>query len=140
MGSQIDCERGGGFVMSQVEEARFTCETCGKSYRWKPEFAGRKVKCKCGYVMTAPAAPPGGDEPDLDALYDLADAGKEAAAAAPPSVRCPSCMSEMEPGTSVCAACGFHAKTGKPAKAAPSTAKRQGPVGAGGAAVRGEPG
>ena len=51
--------------MSRVEEAKFSCNNCGKSYKWKPEFAGRKVKCKCGYVMTAPAAPPGGDEPDL---------------------------------------------------------------------------
>ena len=31
---------------------------CGKTYKWKPEFAGKKVKCKCGYVMTAPKAPP----------------------------------------------------------------------------------
>src|SRR5438034_383925 len=49
--------------MSQVEEAKFSCKNCGKSYKWKPEFAGRKVKCKCGYVMTAPAAPPASDEP-----------------------------------------------------------------------------
>ena len=124
--------------MSQVEEAKFSCKNCGKSYKWKPEFAGRKVKCKCGYVMTAPSAPPGGDEPDLDALYDLADAGKEAAAAAP-MVRCPSCMSEMEPGTAVCPACGFNVKTGKPAKAAPSTAKRQAPVASGGATIPGKP-
>jgi hypothetical protein len=46
---------------------RFTCDACGKAYRWKPELAGRRVKCACGHVMTAPAAPPAEEEE----LYDL---------------------------------------------------------------------
>src|SRR5436309_3195542 len=37
--------------------ARFTCDVCFKAYRWKPELAGRRVKCACGRVMTAPSAP-----------------------------------------------------------------------------------
>ena len=36
-------------------DPKFGCKQCGKTYKWKPEFAGKKVKCKCGYVMTAPA-------------------------------------------------------------------------------------
>jgi hypothetical protein len=102
-------------------DPKFGCKQCGKTYKWKPEFAGKKVKCKCGYVMTAPAAPapaPAADEPDLDALYDLADAGQAAAAAAPAMIRCPACTGEMEPGTQVCPSCGFNLKTGKRAKAA----------------------
>ena len=103
--------------MEQAEQAKFSCSSCGKSYKWKPEFAGRKVKCKCGNVMTAPAAPPAADEPELDALYALADEGKQAAVAAPPSIRCPSCRSELEVCSTLCAQCGFDLKSGKRATA-----------------------
>src|SRR5687768_15850591 len=117
--------------MAEVQAAKFSCDGCGKSYKWKPEFAGKKVKCKCGFVMTAPAAPPDvpEDEPDLDALYTLADEGKQAAKAGAVDVgiRCPSCQSTLEPGTAVCPDFGFNLKTGKKA-AAPSAA----PVAAGG--------
>jgi hypothetical protein len=58
--------------MSQVDEARFVCEGCKKTYRWKPELAGKKVKCKCGAVMTCPAQEPGAAPEDL---YDLAPEG-----------------------------------------------------------------
>ena len=138
--------------MEQVEQARFSCKQCGKTYKWKPDFAGKKVKCKCGYVMTAPKAPPAAeDEPDLDALYDLADAGQQAAAAAPAMIRCPSCTSEMEPGAAVCPSCGFNLKTGKKTKAAAAGAAGGGgggrgpsvaaiPAGAGAAAVATAPG
>lgn len=34
--------------------AGFVCEDCGTRYRWKRELAGRKVKCRCGRVMTCP--------------------------------------------------------------------------------------
>jgi hypothetical protein len=56
--------------MSQVQEARFACEGCKKTYRWKPELAGKKVKCKCGTVMICPQTEPGGGEAPDD-LYDL---------------------------------------------------------------------
>jgi hypothetical protein len=46
---------------------RFTCDICGKAYRWKPELAGRRVKCACGRVMTAPTAAPA-EEEELYAL------------------------------------------------------------------------
>jgi hypothetical protein len=49
---------------------RFHCDACGKGYRWKPELAGKKVKCKCGHVMFCPIAE-SRDEAE-DALYDLA--------------------------------------------------------------------
>src|SRR2546428_274319 len=61
--------------MEQVDQGKFSCQECGKSYKWKPEFAGRKVKCKCGYVMTAPKNPPGSapqkDEPQDFKTVDL---------------------------------------------------------------------
>lgn len=133
------------------EQGRFSCERCGKQYKWKPEFAGRKVKCKCGFVMTAPAkfpelvaagkkqAPDHDDGPNLDALYDLADEGKQAAAAAPAMIRCPHCRNEMEPGQGVCPSCGFDLKTGaKPSRKSAAAATAFG--GGGAAAARGASG
>lgn len=52
--------------------ARFACQSCGKSYKWKPELADRKVKCSCGHVMRAPPEPPAAVEVDDD-LIPLAD-------------------------------------------------------------------
>jgi hypothetical protein len=126
--------------MEQVDQGKFSCNSCGKSYKWKPEFAGRKVKCKCGFTMTAPATPPNAaavsDEPDLDAMYDLASAGQEAAKmeAASPTFRCPSCQASLEPGVTVCTECGFNLKTGSKVKAKAAAAGAAGGMG-GGAAV-----
>lgn len=47
--------------MSEQGQNRFGCEACGKHYVWKPQLAGKNVKCKCGHVMHVPggnAAPP----------------------------------------------------------------------------------
>jgi hypothetical protein len=54
-------------TMSQTKPAIFECSGCGKRFRWKPELAGRAVKCPCGNVMTAPAQAPSDD----DNLYDV---------------------------------------------------------------------
>jgi hypothetical protein len=111
--------------METIDQGKFTCQACGKSYKWKPEFAGRKVKCKCGNVMTAPTAAPrpapkaapraeASDGPDLDALYALADdenaVRKQGAVEV--GLSCPSCRCAMEPGAAVCAQCGFNLKMG----------------------------
>ncbi len=32
----------------------FECGGCGKSYQWKSELAGKKVRCRCGHVMVVP--------------------------------------------------------------------------------------
>src|SRR5688572_9731012 len=59
--------------MSDVATSRFSYEGCGKSYALKPELSGRRVKCKCGHVMTVPQAPPPEAELRLDDdLYDVA--------------------------------------------------------------------
>jgi hypothetical protein len=45
--------------MSEVETVgRFACEGCGKRYRWRREWAGRKLKCKCGGVAVCPPTDP----------------------------------------------------------------------------------
>ena len=50
--------------------ARFTCEGCGKQYRWKQTLAARRAACaKCGNIMTAPEFCPSDDHnEDLYAL------------------------------------------------------------------------
>jgi len=32
------------------------CEACGKRYAFKPQYAGKRLKCKCGAVIEMPAA------------------------------------------------------------------------------------
>src|SRR5438477_5152170 len=34
--------------MAQTAVRAVSCDTCGKKYRYKPELAGKKVKCPCG--------------------------------------------------------------------------------------------
>jgi hypothetical protein len=34
---------------------KLVCTQCAKSYVWKPEYAGRTLKCKCGASIKAPA-------------------------------------------------------------------------------------
>jgi hypothetical protein len=58
----------------------FECIGCGRSYRWKPELAGRAVRCQCGRVMTAPLTEPADD------VYDLADDGVDQAPLVSPAV------------------------------------------------------
>ena len=77
--------------MSEITGPKFACASCGKEYKWKPELAGKKGKCKCGGVLSIPAEEPVEDaepEPSLDDLYDISDdapkkAPAYAAAAAP---------------------------------------------------------
>src|SRR5689334_14438004 len=56
--------------MSDVASAKIVCDGCGKSYAWKAELAGKKVKCKCGAVIHVPQPSAPKEEPDD--LYDLA--------------------------------------------------------------------
>src|SRR6187200_3135581 len=36
---------------------KVTC-VCGKHYRWKPELAGKRAKCKCGAAVAFPKEDP----------------------------------------------------------------------------------
>jgi len=70
---------------------KFSCDGCQRNYTWKPELAGKRVKCKCGKVISVPQSidpPPAAEEDDL---YALAEDAERAAtqpsrlvAAAPP--------------------------------------------------------
>ena len=43
--------------MSVATSGRFSCETCGATYPWKPALAGKSAKCRCGAVIQIPASP-----------------------------------------------------------------------------------
>jgi hypothetical protein len=95
------------------------CPNCQKEYRWKPELAGKKVKCKCGEEFGVPK-----DEPAVEGndLYDLADepvkpaqgaSDLQAAATASPVAladgrhfQCPYCNEMIEATSTLCVFCG----------------------------------
>ena len=105
--------------MAEADQGRVGCPGCGKTYRWKAELAGRKVRCKCGQVMRMPADAPGAALDDSDG-YDLASP-EESAAAAPTASRCPSCGQDIKPGTVVCINCGYNLQTGAKIQTAVAT-------------------
>ena len=79
--------------MDTTTAGKFSCDACQKRYTWKPELAGKRVKCKCGGVITVPstdpaAPPPEPDDalpPDFDDLYALAEGTPVANAVTPPA-------------------------------------------------------
>ncbi len=103
--------------METVDQGRFSCTKCAKSYKWKPELSGKKVKCKCGNVMGVPQAEPVVSEADddLEGLYALAADERQSAARQreePVGFRCPACNGDLAIGAVVCTGCGFNIKTG----------------------------
>lgn len=44
--------------MMSGEVPKMTCGGCGKSVPWKPEYAGKRLRCKCGFTMIGPPAAP----------------------------------------------------------------------------------
>jgi hypothetical protein len=52
---------------------KFQCPSCQKEYRWKPELAGKRAKCKCGTAIEIPVE----DEPQMLSedlgVYDVAE-------------------------------------------------------------------
>jgi len=36
----------------------FTCDACGRTFAWKPEFAGKRITCKCGEMFFVPDEAP----------------------------------------------------------------------------------
>jgi 23S rRNA pseudoU1915 N3-methylase RlmH len=61
--------------MSDAVSEKFGCDGCGKLYALKPELSGKRVKCKCGSVITVPTI---AVEPEE--TYDLAEEPKVAVA------------------------------------------------------------
>ncbi len=118
---------------------KFKCDACGKSYAWKPELAGKKVRCKCGGVVVVPkpAAPePEHQDNSLDDLYALSGDDRPKIAEQSQGLNCPSCNTEAAPGAVICTNCGLNFQTGQRiGAAAPAARPVLAAAGAGGAAI-----
>lgn len=118
--------------MPDGDTERFHCPTCRKKYRWKPELAGRKVKCAgCESKLRVPTAgggnaelldappPPPEAEPGIGDMYELdlpSEPAPKAAAGAAASGgdgKCPNCNTAIKPGAVLCLNCGFNFAEGK---------------------------
>jgi hypothetical protein len=93
---------------------QFTCDSCGKTYAWKPQLAGKRVKCKCGSPLTVPRSDPAAHDGGLDDLAALAHGGDDyGAAPVAAGPRCPSCGEGVDASAVICINCGTNLKTGK---------------------------
>ncbi len=101
--------------MSSV--GKFSCEACARTYSWKPELAGKRVKCKCGQPLSVPAGNPAADDAP-EGFEGLMPAGDHAAAvpAKQSGPACPSCSAPVDPAAVICVNCGHNLKTGKKLK------------------------
>lgn len=73
---------------SDAPAADFSCPACGRRFVWKPDRAGRQVRCPCGAKMIYPAQMPQAAPPPDD-VYDMSpvalqDAAPIAKSVAPP--------------------------------------------------------
>lgn len=120
---------------------RVHCPNCEKGYTWKPELAGRKVKCRCGGVFrvaesdpakgAAEAGPAAEQAPEGDIFemeeapttnaggalpaFDLAEAPPLPAAAAARKEKrtCSSCGAVIADRAVICVNCGMNLSTGR---------------------------
>lgn len=88
------------------------CPACRRRFVWKPDLAGRAVKCTCGKAFVIAAAPENLalDEPAAaQRRNDQISAGDFEVQEQRESVRskCPSCNLPMKAGAWVCLNCGY---------------------------------
>jgi len=126
--------------MAGSDDPRIECAQCGKVYRWKPELAGKKVKCACGNKISVPRQ----DEPANESgTYELNFDDDEPNDSPPPRPapekkpeakpdtpakpksksksksdnggkgRCPSCGNAVKAGAVICMNCGYNLQTGQ---------------------------
>jgi hypothetical protein len=75
---------------------RIVCPSCGKRYAWKPQLAGKRVKCACGEAFTVPAEAPGDAAVEADDLYAFNDE-PAAVASAPRAAVAPATPTAVPP-------------------------------------------
>jgi hypothetical protein len=121
--------------MSEATGPKFACAACGREFRWKPELAGKKAKCKCGATVEVPRQAPREPEPVPadDDVIDMSDmpepvtprpyragggAGGGTGTSLPPpalppqQVACPVCSTPAPPTAVLCTNCGYNFRTG----------------------------
>lgn len=115
--------------MANDAEGSIACTVCDRKYRWKPQLAGRKMKCKCGQVIVMPIQPD-----DIDYMFAMA---KTENSPTRQTSNCPSCGTRLKSGAALCISCGHNLKTGDvvqtainaPAFGAAASAPMEEPVG-----------
>ncbi|MGD0540549.1 MAG: hypothetical protein ABSB33_03420, partial [Tepidisphaeraceae bacterium] len=45
--------------MSENTPRKIVCTACGRTARYRPELAGKQVRCKCGHIISVPNLPAG---------------------------------------------------------------------------------
>lgn len=90
------------------------CSQCDRQFRFKPELAGKHVKCKCGNMITFEAPRTPATDPH-DTEYDLAEAPVTPGTIAHDQFKpaCPSCGSAVKAQAVICLNCGYNFKEGK---------------------------
>ena len=96
---------------------QFSCNSCQKTYAWKPQLAGKRVKCKCGSPISVPSEDPAlADAPpaEFEDFYALAqgEAVDEPVAAPPPVARAAPALAVAGAGASIAPAPVRPAKRG----------------------------
>jgi len=112
---------------------RVACPTCQQQYPWRPDFAGRKVRCaKCHTIFAMPAAQPAerGVAHPAAATAQAPPPSSGGSGAAPAVARtqpppapvhapemaqgptCPSCGVPLAAQAILCVACGYDLRTG----------------------------
>lgn len=110
------------------------CPHCNKSYTFKPQLAGKKVRCKCGAKFRVPSDVQGNVElieaPQSEDGYDLDIPADEPTSTKSPSIsaaqlalsgagdddgspnQCPACGGKVKPSAVICINCGFNIAQG----------------------------
>jgi hypothetical protein len=90
------------------------CSQCDRQFRFKPELAGKQVKCICGNMVTIEAPRMPATDPH-DTEYDLAEAPATPDTIAHDQFKpaCPSCGSAVKAQAVICLNCGYNFKEGK---------------------------
>ena len=111
--------------MAESKKGRFACPSCGRSFTWKRELAGKKVRCKCKAAIRVPEALPADDgtyELDRTAVRDAELAAQVKREGKVPTTskksegaagRCPSCGAAVSKQAVICIQCGFDRSSGK---------------------------
>jgi len=69
--------------MSENTPRKIVCTACGRTARYRPELAGKQVRCKCGHIISVPKTleeplghAPVSSEAAPDDLYDIREEPK----------------------------------------------------------------
>lgn len=84
-------------------QASFRCDSCQRSYKWRADWAGKTVKCKCGESITVPRQTAASESTEPVASRSKA---KRDRFTKPSETRCPKCRAAVSADAVLCVNCG----------------------------------